>query len=238
MIDKTFDLLAEEVSIKFKKISAYTNHGPTIGGYREAVIKELIENFISERFTVCTGFVYDIETETSSNQMDILIVDENYPSAYLLKTSDFIIANKDAVVCAIEIKSSFTKTILNDICKKCLSIKQLSSGINFLAFCFGSKVKHNGLAGIYNKLELSDLHYSDHITLYGLGTITKLEENGEIFHKMFWDHTPDFCSTELKVFLSYIMKSCLARDGIDDNPFAKYKPKALILHTDKFKFKT
>lgn len=238
MIDKTFDFLTEEVSIKFQKITAYTSHGPSIGGYREAVIKELIDNFISERFTVCTGFVYDAENERSSNQMDILIVDENYPSAYFLKTSDFIIADKDAVVCAIEIKSSFDKKILKDISQKCASIKNISKDIDCLAFCFGSRVKHKNIKNTYRKLQLSEPHYSDHITIYGLGFIVKREESGRSYHQMYWDTTADSRSTDLKVFLSYIMNLCFIKCGIKDNQYSKYKPKIILSHPDKFEFKT
>ena len=246
MIAQSFEFIAKEVQLKFAKISAYTNHGPSIGAYREAIIEELIENFISDRFSIRTGFIYDPDSELSSKQMDILIIDENFPAAYFLKTSNFVVASKEAVICAIEIKSNFTKAILKDICEKCESVKVISKEIDFIGFCFKSSIKHESLANAYSELVFSEECYSDLITVLGAGSILKLgqgtfyqrEECEPVHHRLTWSPTPDFYTSELKIFLSYIMKSCFSRDRKSEHPLERYKPSLGLVHKDKFVFGT
>ncbi|MCG7531778.1 hypothetical protein MHM98_10530 [Psychrobium sp. MM17-31] len=246
MIDQSFQFIAEEVQLKFNKISAYTNHGPSIGAYREAIIEELIENFISDRFSIKTGFIYDPNSEFSSKQMDILIIDENFPAAYFLKTSNFVVASKEAVVCAIEIKSNLTKANLKDICEKCTSVKKISKDIDFIGFCFKSSIGNESLPNAYSELMFSETHYSDLITVLGRGSILKLgqgtfyekDEDEAVHHRLTWSPTPDFYTSELKIFLSYIMKSCFSRDEKTEHPLERYKPSLGLIHNKKFVFGT
>ena len=69
-----FEKLAEEIQLKFEKISEFTSHSLTIGEYREAVIREFLSNYLSNRFQITTGFIYDFKTKSSSKQMDIYLL--------------------------------------------------------------------------------------------------------------------------------------------------------------------
>ena len=76
-----------------------------------------IRNFLSKRYSVKTGYIY-FDQDNISNQIDILIIDENYSFSYLFQEGDFAIVKPDSVVCAVEVKSkidanNFPEAILN-----------------------------------------------------------------------------------------------------------------------------
>ena len=115
---KYFESFASESAGKFRRINHLTtNARVAIGNYHEAILKVAIKNFLSDRYTVKTGYIY-FDDQNISDQVDILIIDENYSFSYLFKEGDFAIIKPEAVVCAIEVKSvlnkqNFEQAILN-----------------------------------------------------------------------------------------------------------------------------
>jgi hypothetical protein len=160
---------AKELMSKLGRLNDLVKHAPSIGTYHENIIGSYLRNFISKRFSIKTGFVYNSETNEVSPQMDILVIDENVPSAYLFQDDDFVVAVPDAVVCAIEVKTNFDKEAFFDIAKKSEQYRKANpTGFNLLALCFKSKVVQlKTIAGWFENVDIKDtwLNYPKSITI-------------------------------------------------------------------------
>ena len=88
---KYFESFANELAGKFRRINHLTtNARVAIGNYHEEILKVAIKNFLSDRYSVKTGYIY-YDDQNISDQVDILIIDENYSFSYLFKEGDFAI---------------------------------------------------------------------------------------------------------------------------------------------------
>lgn len=95
-----------------EKIKIFTKHNPTIGSYRETILRKFISKFIPGGVKINTGFVSrnnnssDL-TEGQSKQIDLLIYNlNNYQP--LLDTADFVVIRPESLIGAIEVKSNLT----------------------------------------------------------------------------------------------------------------------------------
>jgi hypothetical protein len=96
---------AKELLSKFGRLNELIGHAPSIGTFHENIISNYLKSFLPQRFSIKTGFVYNPSTQSASPQLDIIIIDENVPSAYLFKDGDFVVVSPISVVCAIETKA-------------------------------------------------------------------------------------------------------------------------------------
>ncbi len=108
MNEKFYLGLAGELAAKLDRISTFVTHGPSIGSYHEEVLKGVLSAMLPSRFQLRTGFIYGQDKGTSQ-QGDILIVDENNPDAYYFREGNFVIANPNAVASVIEVKTKLDK---------------------------------------------------------------------------------------------------------------------------------
>ena len=162
---------AKELISKIGRLSELTRHAPSVGTFHESIVRNYLDNFISKRFSVKTGFVYNPDIKESSPQIDILIIDENVPSAYLFQDNDLVVVIPDSVVCAIEIKTNFDKKSFEDISKKSANYRKVNpKGFNIIALCFKSKVKDIETISSWYK----DSKIEDNLFLYP-GEITVLD---------------------------------------------------------------
>lgn len=145
---KYFESFASELASKFRRINHLTtNARVAIGNYHEEILKVAIKNFLSDRYSVKTGYIY-YDDQNISNQVDILIIDENYTFSYLFKEGDFAIVKPEAVICAIEVKSVLNKlnleqAILNITKAKEVKQKSLTGNITGLIFGYESPATSN-----------------------------------------------------------------------------------------------
>ena len=124
-----YDSFADEILAKFQRISQLVGHGPTTGDYHEEILRVVLRNFLSKRFSVKKGFVYKNEGEVSS-QVDILIVDEYQASAYIYQDGDFAIVRPRAVVAAIEVKTTLRAGDFDVALANIASVKRLTERPN------------------------------------------------------------------------------------------------------------
>ncbi len=104
---KTF---ADEITGKLRRVSHLVGDArQASGSYHESILRSTIKNFLSSRFSVKTGYMY-LDQETITPQIDIMIVDENYPFAYLYQDGEFAIVRPNAVCFVMEIKTVIDKT--------------------------------------------------------------------------------------------------------------------------------
>ncbi|MFH1244208.1 MAG: DUF6602 domain-containing protein [bacterium] len=139
---------ANELSSKFRRINHLTTSARTaIGNYHEEVLRVAIQNFLSKRYSIKTGYIY-FDSDNISNQIDILIIDENYTFSYLFQEGNFVIVKPDAVICAIEVKSvlnkkNFEEAFLNITKSKEVKQKSLTGALTGLIFGYESPTTSN-----------------------------------------------------------------------------------------------
>lgn len=165
---KYFDSFANELAGKFRRINHLTtNARVAIGNYHEEILKIAIKNFLSDRYSVKTGYIY-YDDQNISDQIDILIIDENYSFSYLFKEGDFAIIKPEAVICAIEVKSVLNKVnleqaILNITRAKEIKQKSLTGGLTGLIFGYVSPVTSNDwIENCFRSDKLSSIINKDH----------------------------------------------------------------------------
>lgn len=165
---KYFESFANELARKFRRINHLTaNARVAIGSYHEEILKIAIRNFLSDRYTVKTGYIY-YDDQNISDQIDILIIDENYSFSYLFKEGDFAIIKPEAVVCAIEVKSvldkkNFEQAITNITKAKEVKQKSLTGELTGLIFGYESPITSNEWSeNCFMSTKLNSLVSDDH----------------------------------------------------------------------------
>jgi hypothetical protein len=103
-----YDSFANELAARFRRVGNLVSHAPSTGNYHEDILRDVLRNFLSKRFSIKTGFVYK-DAEQVSNQIDILVVDEYDASAYIFQEGEFAIVRPQSVVAAIEVKTKLTR---------------------------------------------------------------------------------------------------------------------------------
>lgn len=89
-----------------------SRHQPTKGGYREALLRQLLRRILPDRFRVSTGFVYRWGEEPS-RQLDVLIWDAQQHTA-VLEEGELAILTPESVAGIIEVKSILDRHALRD----------------------------------------------------------------------------------------------------------------------------
>jgi hypothetical protein len=115
---------AEELLAKFRRVGHLVEHPTTTGSYHEALLRSVLGTFLSRRFSVGTGFVY-ASPEQVSDQVDILVVDENDADAYVYREGDLGIVRPRSVVAAIEVKTVLGVKAFDEGLQKIASVRKL-----------------------------------------------------------------------------------------------------------------
>ena len=116
---KFFESINKELmAIKDRVSSLIGNASPgEKGGYREAILKNVISKFLPKKYSIGTGFVMNKNKEIT-NQIDIIIYDNSSP--VLFSEGDFVIVLASTVKAIIEVKSIISSmTELIDYIKVC-----------------------------------------------------------------------------------------------------------------------
>lgn len=100
-----FTSFANEIAGKFRRLQSIVGHPTSSGDYHEEIIRTVLRNFLSRRFSVKRGFIYSGQ-EQVSRQIDLMVIDENAPAAYIFQEGDFAIVIPHAVVAVMEIKTT------------------------------------------------------------------------------------------------------------------------------------
>jgi hypothetical protein len=111
-VSRYYQIEQEKLLLEFEKIALFTKHNPTIGSYREQVLREYIKRLIPPQLTVKSGFVSRTDSsdeiyESQSRQIDCLIFDKSIFIPYL-ETEDFAVISPDSLCGCLEVKSTLT----------------------------------------------------------------------------------------------------------------------------------
>jgi Domain of unknown function (DUF6602) len=132
-----FDGFAAELTGKLGRLNHLITHSGSTGTYHEEIVRTVLRNFLSKRFSVKTGFIYK-DDENVSSQIDILIVDENAPAAYVFQEGDFAVVIPEAVIAFIEVKTTLTSQEFHKALKNIASAKKLMEfPVNHAGLVFG-----------------------------------------------------------------------------------------------------
>lgn len=108
---------AHEIATQAERIGQLINHGPTVGSYREELLRELLQKHIPQRFHAATGFIYG-----RPKQLDIVIYDQ-IEYAPLFRAGNLVVVPPEAVRAVIEVKSTLTTQTLQDALKGLSEVK-------------------------------------------------------------------------------------------------------------------
>jgi len=134
--------IAQELIGKLNRISCLLKKANLKSGeYHEEIVRQLLRKFITKRYTLKTGYIY-LDKETTSKQVDILLIDEHVPFTYLFQEGDFVIVRPEPVLAAIEIKTKldlgeFRKAFDNILTAKKMKYKALGYYGHILGSIFG-----------------------------------------------------------------------------------------------------
>jgi len=112
-IAKYYELEQKKLFIEFEKISLFTKHNPTIGTYRENVLKDYLRRLIPSHLDISSGFIASYTDnsneiyQTQSRQIDCLIFDK-FQYIPFLETENFSVIPPQSAYSCIEVKSSLT----------------------------------------------------------------------------------------------------------------------------------
>lgn len=135
-----FESFANEIISKFGRLQNIIKHNTATGDYHEELLRTILRNFLSKRFSVKKGFIY-ASSEKISKQIDLIIVDENSPAAYIFQEGDFAVVLPQAVVAVIEIKTylksdGFVHAVENIASAK--SLMEFPASLTGIIFGYGS----------------------------------------------------------------------------------------------------
>jgi len=119
-----FDSFSSELNGKFKRLRHLISNNQADGNYHEEIIRVVLRNFLTKRFSVKTGFIFQ-DDENVSKQIDILIVDENSPAAYVFQEGEFAVVMPEAVVAVAEIKTTLSSKEHDQAVQNIASAKKL-----------------------------------------------------------------------------------------------------------------
>jgi hypothetical protein len=104
-------------------VSSTTDHNLLLGDAREVMIKDFLMRFLPSSLVVGTGQLIDSKGSLS-NQIDIVIYRSSFPIFRTLGSSDVFLL--EGVVATIEVKSTLSRSELNNAVDNCVSVKSLS----------------------------------------------------------------------------------------------------------------
>lgn len=102
----------QKLFLEAEKISLFTKHGPTIGSYREEILRDYIKKITPSSLKVTSGFVSSNENykdlkELQSRQIDILMYNSDL-YVPLLEAGGISVIRPESLLGCIEIKSNLT----------------------------------------------------------------------------------------------------------------------------------
>lgn len=110
--NRYFQIEQQKLLLEAERIAIFTKHNPTIGSYRETVLRKYISQFVPGGLKIGTGFISKNNnasdlTKGQSRQIDLLVYDQKTHQP-LLEADDFVVIRPESLVGVIEVKSNLT----------------------------------------------------------------------------------------------------------------------------------
>jgi hypothetical protein len=124
-------MVGEEFSTKVNRLAQIigASHEPSVGRYKESLLRNCIEQFIPKRYSVGTGFIafigeshltdqagdnmdlLNLKDHYVSHQLDIIVFDDhNFPPIF--RDAEFVVVRPEAVRAIVEVKGFLKKELV------------------------------------------------------------------------------------------------------------------------------
>lgn len=222
-----FESFANEITSKFRRLQSIVGHPTASGDYHEEILRTVLRNFLSKRFSVKKGFIY-AGPDRVSKQIDIMIVDENSPASYIFQEGDFAVVIPQAVVAVMEIKTSFNANEFDQSIENIASAKALMefpANLTGIVFGFDGTNPTNELLDSWFKREVpagfknNEVVAPDAIIFFTSNTLlvrcnesARIGPDGKYFHKLTGTDENDWqlegIAFQMSVILALIINAC------------------------------
>lgn len=122
-----YSSLRDGLLAKRKEITSIVQQTKIKGDYSEALIRDFIQQHISQAFTVGHGIIYDERNGKTSGECDGLIYFTNVKP--ITQYQDLVITTPDSIKFAIQVKSTLNSSTLKEAIKNLQSVKEMNDGI-------------------------------------------------------------------------------------------------------------
>jgi hypothetical protein len=127
-------MIGEEFASRVHRLAKIigTSHEPSVGAYKESILRGAVSKFIPKRYTVGTGFVVftkdserndatstnidlqNLKDHCTSKQLDIVVYDDyNFPP--LLREGEFVVLRPESVRSVVEVTGYLTLKKLDEV---------------------------------------------------------------------------------------------------------------------------
>lgn len=258
---KYFESYADELASKLYRLKQLVKHRGASGDYHEEIIRTVLRNFLTQRFSVKNGFIYKDERHIS-RQMDIMIIDEASPAAYLFQEGDFAVVMPEEVVAVIEVKTKLDggtfKTALENIASA-KELLQYPATLPGFIFGFDGSSPNNPNLDRWFKSDAASRYAEqqvlgpDGVLFFNEGCLLlrcneegKRATAGKYYHKIFRDdsvkETPKDIGWQISILLATIVAACEAKEARVTHQFPENRASRLVddngstISLDRFSF--
>lgn len=218
-----FESFADEIKSKFQRIKTITTHKTTSGDYHEEILRTIIRNFLTKRYSVKKGFMYKGKGEVS-NQLDIMIIDESLPAAYLFQEGDFAIVIPQSVVAVIEVKTTLNAPDFDLAIENIVSAKKMvefPGTLPGIVFGYSGTRPNDETLDKWYKREIPSKYKNDYvfcpnmIMFFSEGCLLTRHKkngdwdvNGKYFYKTFRQPPNNDIGWQLSIILATLISAC------------------------------
>lgn len=227
-----FESFASEIEGKFNRLKLLISDRTASGNYHEEVMRTVLRNFLSKRYSVKTGFVFK-DKDNVSNQIDILIIDENEPAAYIFQEGNFAVVIPEAIVATIEVKTTCNSGDFEKSVENIVSVKRLfefPTNVTSIIFGYqGTIPSDKNLDTWFKRPALTKIPTdkplgADAIMFFTNGCLLathnkegKWEKGGRYYHKLFRSDevkkkTVSDRGWQISIILALIVSACEHKD--------------------------
>jgi hypothetical protein len=118
--------LSMEIEGLKNRVRSLVRHWPTDGEWKESVLRTILHRHVPRTAEIGRGFI--VSPAGQSTQIDVLICDSSKP--ILFRDGDLYIVTPDAVLGAIEVKTSVTRSSLDEAARKLAANAELVRDIS------------------------------------------------------------------------------------------------------------
>lgn len=145
--------LAKKLESEIDVVEAYTSHAPSIGSHYEAILRNLVADFLPNNYEVASGFVFNNMSKKCSPQTDIIVF-KTSEFAPIYRRAEFSIVDSSQVLACCEVKKQLTSKELRLWLRKVLrfnwriGVRNSNFAKEIALFAFKSKLKTEKILNI------------------------------------------------------------------------------------------
>lgn len=221
--------IANEMIGRLHRVERFISHRPSIGTCHEEILRGTLEQMMSDRFKIRTGFAYN-PGGSVSKQGDLLIVDESDPSPYLFRQGNFVVVHPRAIAMVIEVKTTLRKRDFVDAMENLYSFQKVQWGCclkgakKFQGFIFSfdsQPFRSKTLHGWYKALEIPhDPRYYPNMVMSLRQGLMMFVPGSPEGHRPVFEQGDVLKISALSLFLATIQKHLEMRADLASNPYS------------------